>query len=48
MKKKNKDTVWITSGVFSSHYLLERLPKIVHKLYGLTDEEIGIMEGNVN
>lgn len=39
------EDVWITSGVFSSHYLLERLPQIVYKSYGLTDEDIAIVEG---
>lgn len=97
MKKKNKYIDWLPSGIFSSHYLLERLPQagtksglrrnkisidpsdrkkqellekhftksmsvleplkekikvadnlidqIVYKLYGLTDEEIEIVEG---
>jgi hypothetical protein len=34
--------VWIISGIFSSHYLLERLH---HVGYKLTDEEIEIVEG---
>ncbi|MBT9537831.1 MAG: hypothetical protein IVZ94_06825 [Nitrospirae bacterium] len=43
--KKSKYSVWIPSGIFSSHYLLERLPQIVYKSYGLTDEKIAIVEG---
>jgi len=39
MKKKNKDTTWITSGVFSNHYLLERLPQAGTKIWP-SDEEV--------
>jgi hypothetical protein len=39
------EDVWIISGIFSSHYLLERLH---HVGYKLTDEEIEIVEGKRN
>ena len=45
MKKKSKYSVWITSGIFSSHYLLERLPQIVYELHKRMDEKIEIIEG---
>lgn len=34
--------VWITAGIFSSHYLLERLPQAGYKLYGLIEGEIEV------
>jgi len=45
MKKKNKDTVWKTSGIFSIHYLLGCLTQKVYKLNGLTNGEFEIVEG---
>ncbi len=36
---KLPDDFWITSGVFSSHYLLERLPRAGSKIW-LSDEEV--------
>ncbi len=44
MKKESKFTAWITAGIFSNHYLLERLPQIVYKVHGLTDQEIKIVK----
>ena len=33
------EDVWITSGIFSSHYLLERLPQAGPKIWP-SDEEV--------
>ena len=47
MMMKNKYIAWQPSGVFSSHHLLERLPQAGRKLYGLTDEDIEIVKGEI-
>ena len=39
MKKKNKHIDWLPSGIFSSHYLLERLPQAGTKIWH-PDEEV--------
>jgi hypothetical protein len=42
--KQDLNNVWITSGIFSNHYLLERLPQKGCNLYRLTDEKIEIAD----
>jgi len=37
--KRLTENLWITSGIFSSHYLLERLPQAGAKIW-LPDEEV--------
>jgi hypothetical protein len=39
MTMKSKYTIWIPSGIFSSHYLLERLPQTGSKIWP-EDEEV--------
>ncbi|MBI4848949.1 MAG: hypothetical protein HY808_10305 [Nitrospirae bacterium] len=41
---KTSKNFWITTGVFSSHYLLERLPQAGPKLWP-SDEEVSSLKG---